>query len=50
VEYVGRISPVDWISQLVLKLPDEVTNAGDMWVSITLHGATSNKVMVKLKH
>lgn len=49
VEYVGRVSQLDGVSQVIVKLPDELANAGDVWMSISLRGAASNKVLVKLR-
>ena len=49
VEYVGRIPLLDWLSQVVVKLPDEINSAGDVQVSINLHGMSSNKVLVGIK-
>jgi uncharacterized protein (TIGR03790 family) len=49
VEYVGKVPSLDWLTQVVVKLPGEIRNAGDVWVSINLRGAPSNKVMVRIK-
>jgi uncharacterized protein (TIGR03790 family) len=49
VEYVGKVPSLDWLTQVVVKLPGEIRNAGDVWISIRLRGALSNKVMVRIK-
>lgn len=49
VEYVGKVPALDWLMQVVVKLPSEIRNAGDVWVSIRLRDAPSNKVMVRIK-
>lgn len=49
VEYIGQVSSFDWMTQVILKLPDELAKGGDLWVSISLHGANSNKAMIKLR-
>ncbi len=49
VEYVGRVPGFDWLTQLIVKLPDELESAGDVWVSINLHGAISNRALISIK-
>ena len=46
VEFVGQVPNFDWITQVVVKLNDQITTAGDVKVKISLHGANSNQVMV----
>ena len=49
VEFVGKVPSFDWLTQLVIKLPDALANAGDVRVSITLRGTSSNKVMITIR-
>jgi hypothetical protein len=49
VESLGKVPGYDWLTQVVVKLPDELGNAGDISVSINVRSATSNKVLVKVK-
>ena len=49
VELVGKVPNFDWLTQVVLKLNDQITLAGDIKVKITVHSATSNTVLVGLK-
>ena len=49
VEYVGTIPNFDLFTQLVIRLSDEAARTDDIGVTITLHGQTSNRVMIKLK-
>jgi hypothetical protein len=49
VEYVGTVPNFDWMTQIVVKLPDEIANAGDVWVSISLRSAASNKALVSVR-
>ncbi len=49
VEFVGRPGNSDWLSQVVVKVNDQITLTGDVKIKITLHGATSNTVLVALK-
>ncbi|HEY1403498.1 MAG TPA: hypothetical protein VGB05_05185 [Pyrinomonadaceae bacterium] len=43
VEHVGKVPGFNWLTQVTVKLPDELIGAGDVRVSISLHGATSNR-------
>ena len=49
VESVSRVPNFDWLTQVVLKLNDQITLPGDIKIKITVHGATSNTVLVGLK-
>jgi hypothetical protein len=45
VERVDRVPGFEWMSSAVVRLNDQMTNAtGDVLVSLTLHGLTSNRV------
>ena len=48
VEYVGKLADVNWVTQINLRLPDEVSNVEEIMVSIQVRGVTSNKVLVTL--
>lgn len=48
VEYVGKVPGFDWVTQIVVKLPDDLKGGGDVWVTISLHGLTSNKAMITI--
>jgi uncharacterized protein (TIGR03437 family) len=49
VEYVGKVSHFDWLTQVVIKLPDTIAGAGEVWVSISFRGAASNKALLSIK-
>lgn len=49
VEFAGKVPTYDWLSQVVVKLNDQITIAGDIKIKITLHGATSNTVLVGVR-
>ncbi|HEX8097185.1 MAG TPA: hypothetical protein VF507_04085, partial [Pyrinomonadaceae bacterium] len=49
VEYVGKVSKFEWVTQVVVRLPDELKNLDGVRVSIKLRGATSNKAQVRLR-
>lgn len=49
VEFVGKVPNLAWLTQVIVRLPDELANAGDVWISIKLHGQTSNEVLFGVK-
>ena len=49
VEYVGKVPGFDWLSQIVVRLPDDSLSAGDLLVSVSLRGAASNKVLIRIR-
>jgi hypothetical protein len=49
VEYVGKPTNLDQLVQLIIKLPAEVENAGDIWLSVNVRGVISNKVLISIK-
>jgi glucose/arabinose dehydrogenase len=49
VEFVGKVPGYDWLTEVVVKLPENVVGSGDLLVSITLHGKVSNKIRIGIK-
>ena len=49
VEYVGKVAGFNWLSQVVVKLPDNTPTGQTILVSVTLRGQTSNKAPVRMK-
>lgn len=49
VEFVGQVPGFDWLTQINLRLPDELINAGDVKLSITVRGIVSNTAIVGIK-
>jgi len=49
VEFVGTVPSLSWLTEIVVKLPDGLTNANTGLVSITLHGSSSNKARIGIK-
>jgi uncharacterized repeat protein (TIGR01451 family) len=49
VEYAGKVPGFNWLTQVHVILPGELANAGDAWLSIRLHGVTSNKARISIK-
>ena len=46
VEYVGPVPGQEWMYSVVVRLPDELADAGDVLVRITYRGEPSNRVRV----
>ena len=49
VEFVGPVPSFPWLTQVVVKLPDGLGDKGSALVSISVHGADSNQVIVAIK-
>jgi hypothetical protein len=49
IEFIGKSSQFDWLTQLVIKLPDNLPNVDALWVHINYRTAVSNKAMITLK-
>ena len=49
VEFVGKVPGVDSLTQLIVKLPDALAQAGDVSVSVSLRGQASNEVLVNIE-
>jgi glucose/arabinose dehydrogenase len=49
VEFVGKVPGYDWLTEVGVRLPDNLPTGQDLLVSVTLHGQTSNKVRIRMK-
>ena len=47
VEYVGEVPNFEWLTQIVVKVPDDLAHAGAVHVKIN-HGSTSNKASLTI--
>ena len=48
-EATGRVKNLSWLSQVTCKIPDELVLAGDVNVSVKVHGVVSNKAPVRIE-
>src|SRR5262245_4313864 len=48
VEFVGKVPSQTWLTQIIVRLPDSLAQAGGVWISISLHGQTSNEVLFNI--
>lgn len=49
VESIGKVLQYDWLTQIVIRLPDELGNISEVWVRISYRGAVSNKARISFK-
>jgi uncharacterized protein (TIGR03437 family) len=49
VEYVGKVPDYERVTQVVVVLPAELANAGDVSVSISLRGVPGNKALIRIQ-
>jgi glucose/arabinose dehydrogenase len=49
VEFVGKVPGFTWLTEIVVRLPDNTPVNQTLNVSVTLRGKTSNKVKVRIK-
>jgi hypothetical protein len=49
VEAIRNLSDLSWLTQVNIKLIDELRNAGEVKVSINVNGAVSNKVSISIQ-
>jgi uncharacterized protein GlcG (DUF336 family) len=50
VEYVGPVSDQAWVSSIIVRLNDQLSDAGDVLVGITFRGVRSNRVRLAIGH
>jgi endonuclease/exonuclease/phosphatase family metal-dependent hydrolase len=49
VEQVGKFANMTGLSSLIVRLPDDSTISGDLAITVSLHGAVSNTVLVAIR-
>jgi uncharacterized protein (TIGR03437 family) len=49
IEYMGKAPFSESITQIEFILPDGLNNAGDVWITISLHGITTNQARLCIK-
>jgi hypothetical protein len=50
VEYAGAVPGYNWMYSVVVRLNDNLGDVGDVLISVTVHGLTSNRVRVGIGH
>jgi uncharacterized protein (TIGR03437 family) len=49
VEFVGKVPGFDWLTQIVVKFPDNIPAGQTLSISATLHAKTTNKIRVSIR-
>jgi hypothetical protein len=49
IEYAGTVPGYNWLSSVIVKVPDSLSINGEISVNITVHGQSSNAVRLALK-
>ena len=49
VESVSIVAGFDWLSAIVIRLAEDTALKGDVAITLTLRGVTSNTVMIGIK-
>ncbi|HMH45730.1 MAG TPA: discoidin domain-containing protein [Pyrinomonadaceae bacterium] len=49
VEYVGKVPDFNWLSSVIVRLPDTQSFNGDMSIRVSLRGANSNGTVLSIK-
>jgi hypothetical protein len=49
VEEINGVAGFSWLSEIVVRLPDDQTISGDLSITITFRGAKSNAARVSIK-
>jgi len=49
IEFAGTVPGYDWLTQTVVRVPDQWSGTGDLSITISLRGVASNKVFVTMK-
>src|SRR4029079_15734569 len=50
VEYVGPVPDQPWATSIIVRLDDQLSDVGDVLVSITFRGVRSNRVRLAIGH
>jgi uncharacterized protein GlcG (DUF336 family) len=50
VEYVGSVPDQTWVTSIIVRLNDQLSDVGDVLVSITVRGVRSNRVRLAIGH
>ena len=49
IEFISKTSQFDWLTQIVIKLPDNLANVDALWIHLNYRSAVSNKAVIALK-
>ncbi|HKR00589.1 MAG TPA: hypothetical protein VJT09_07940 [Pyrinomonadaceae bacterium] len=49
VEYVGKVPNFDWLTQVIVRPPEELKDGEELTVSVSVRGVSSNKALLNIK-
>lgn len=49
VEYTGKVPGFDWLTQVIVRPSEELKDAGDVWITLSVGGQLSNKALVSFQ-
>lgn len=49
VEFVGTVRGFDWLTQVIVRLPDGLPSGQPVFLTVTFHGQTSNKARIQMR-
>ena len=49
LEYMGKVEKQDWLTEVVVKLPDAIAGAGQVWLSVRVRDVVSNRAFINIK-
>ena len=49
VEFAGKVPGFDFLTQVIVRLPDNFPAGQQVFLGVTFHGQTSNKARVQMK-
>ena len=49
VEFAAKVPAFDWLTQVIVRLPDNLPSGQAVLLSVTFHGQTSNKARIQMR-
>lgn len=49
IEFIGVVPDFNWLTQIKVRLPDNLANAGDVWLRLVSGGVSSNQARIAIK-
>ena len=49
IEFIGVVPDFNWLTQIKVRLPDSLANAGDVWIRLVSGGVSSNQARITIK-
>ena len=49
IEFIGVVPDFNWLTQIKVRLPDNLANAGDVWLRLVSGGVSSNQARISIR-